>query len=67
MKGDREAVRALLKQGADVNAVQGDGVTALHWAALKGDAELANMLVDRGRQRARADALGRLYTAPPGG
>jgi uncharacterized protein len=54
MKGDREAVRALLKQGADVNAVQGDGMTALHWAALKGDAELANMLlIAGGNARAR--------------
>ena len=33
MSGDRAAVRALIKQGADVNAPQGDGVTALHWAA----------------------------------
>jgi ankyrin repeat protein len=43
--GDRVAVRALLQQGADVNAVEGDGVTALHWAATSGDAELAKMLV----------------------
>jgi ankyrin repeat protein len=33
MRGDVEAVRALVKQGADVNASQGDGMTALHWAA----------------------------------
>ena len=33
MRGDRDAVRALLKDGADVNAAQGDGMTALHWAA----------------------------------
>ena len=37
--GDREAVRALLKKGLDVNEAQGDGSTALHWAAIKGDAE----------------------------
>jgi ankyrin repeat protein len=48
MAGDREAVRTLLKQGADVNAVQGDGVTALHWAAMKRDAELAEMLLVAG-------------------
>ena len=30
---DAESVRALLKQHADVNATQGDGTTALHWAA----------------------------------
>src|SRR5947207_910841 len=39
--GDRDAVRALLKQAADVNAAQADGMTALHWAAQKNDAELA--------------------------
>ncbi|MFN8059726.1 MAG: ankyrin repeat domain-containing protein [Vicinamibacterales bacterium] len=48
MAGDRSAVIALLKQGADVNAVQGDGVTALHWAARNGDAELANTLIVAG-------------------
>src|SRR6058998_2452211 len=46
--GDREAVRALLKQAADVNAAQGDGMTALHWAAQKNDAELARMLLYAG-------------------
>ena len=45
--------RALLKQGADVNAAQGDGMTALHWAAMKGDAELAQMLIYAGANRAR--------------
>jgi ankyrin repeat protein len=48
MNGDREALRALLTQGADVNAVQGDGVTGLHWAATRGDAEMASMLVAAG-------------------
>jgi ankyrin repeat protein len=45
MRGDRDAVRALLQQGADVNASQGDGMTALHWAAQRGDAEMTAMLV----------------------
>ncbi|MGE5245721.1 MAG: ankyrin repeat domain-containing protein [Betaproteobacteria bacterium] len=44
-RGDADAVRTLLKQGADVNAAQGDGMTALHWAALNGEAELAQMLI----------------------
>src|SRR5262245_40930854 len=42
------AVKKLLKDGADVNASQGDGMTALHWAALNGDAELAQMLLYAG-------------------
>jgi ankyrin repeat protein len=46
--GDREAVRALLKQGGDVNASQGDGMTALHWAASNNDADLAAMLIHAG-------------------
>ena len=41
-------MRALLKQGADVNAAQGDGMTALHWAASNGDPELAQMLLYAG-------------------
>ena len=44
MRGDRDAVRALLKQGVDVNVAQGDGMTALHWAAYRDDTELAQML-----------------------
>ena len=36
MRGDIEAVRSLLRDGADVNAAQGDGMTALHWAADQG-------------------------------
>ena len=58
MDGDRDAVRALLKQGADVNAAQGDGFTALHWAAKKGDAELAGVLVVAGANVRAATRLG---------
>jgi uncharacterized protein len=42
------AVRELLKKGADVNAAQGDGMTALHWAAVNGDADVAQMLLYAG-------------------
>jgi ankyrin repeat protein len=38
MRKDAAGVRALLQQGADVNGAQGDGMTALHWAATRGDA-----------------------------
>ncbi|HEX5110021.1 MAG TPA: ankyrin repeat domain-containing protein [Vicinamibacterales bacterium] len=47
-RGDRQAVRALVKQRADVNAPQGDGMTALHWAATNGDVEMAQALVTAG-------------------
>ena len=57
-RGDREAVRALLKKAADVNAAQGDGMTALHWAAMNGDAELAEMLIVAGANVRAATRLG---------
>jgi len=46
--GDRDGVRSLLKQAADVNAAQGDGMTALHWAAMKNDVDLARTLLYAG-------------------
>jgi ankyrin repeat protein len=48
MAGDKETVRTLLKQGEDVNAAMGDGMTALHWAAKRGDVDLAQMLLYAG-------------------
>lgn len=56
MRGDTSQVRALLREGADVNAAQGDGMTALHWTATRGDAAVARMLVVAG---ARLDATTR--------
>src|SRR3954463_6340757 len=61
MKGDRDGVRALLKQGADVGASRGDGMTALHWAAERGDAELAEMLLYAGANAAAVTRIGQ-YT-----
>lgn len=48
MQGDLKAVRALLAAKADVNAAQGDGMTALHWAAFKEDLDLAKALLQAG-------------------
>ena len=43
MRGEIEAVRLLLRSGADVNAPQGDGMTALHWAAELGHVEMTEV------------------------
>ena len=46
--GDAEAVRTLLTEGAPVNTSPPDGVTALHWAALRDHAEVADLLIRAG-------------------
>ena len=59
-RGDRSGVQALLKQKVDVNAPQGDGMTALHWAALKNDVVLAQLLLAAGadsKATTRVEAL----------
>ncbi len=60
MRRDLAAVRALLRQGGDVNAAQGDGMTALHWAATHGDAELAEVLLVAGANVRATSRLGRV-------
>lgn len=57
-RGDRDAVKALLKNAADVNAAQGDGMTALHWAAMNGDVDLAQMLIVAGANVKATTRLG---------
>src|SRR5258708_16520549 len=47
-QGDGDAVAALIKQRADVNTAQGDGMTALHWAAFKDDLALTRTLLAAG-------------------
>ncbi len=61
MKGDKAAVAQLLKDGADVGVAQGDGMTALHWAADRGDAELAAQLIYAGANVAAVTRIGQ-YT-----
>jgi len=56
--GDREAVRALIRQKADVNAADTDGATALHWAVRSGDEATIVMLLDAGADATKATRLG---------
>ena len=46
--GNRALIGKLLDAGADVNAPQVDGTTALHWAVYRDDAETAALLVRTG-------------------
>lgn len=45
-KSNLATIRTLLKQHADVNAPQADGMTALHWAAHRDDLATARLLND---------------------
>lgn len=56
MRGDTAQVRTLIRAGNDVNAAQADGMSALHWAARRGDANSAQVLLFAG---ARVDAVTR--------
>jgi ankyrin repeat protein len=47
-RGDTTAVRSLLAKHADVNATQGDGSTALHWAVYRSDKEMVDLLLKAG-------------------
>jgi ankyrin repeat protein len=48
MVGDSARIRSLLREGIDVNAAHADGMTALHWAASRGDAASVQMLAFAG-------------------
>ena len=50
MRGDAASVKKLLSQGADADLAQGDGMTALHWAAERGDSSMVAALL-----KAKAD------------
>ena len=55
---DWGVVRALVDQGADVTVRQGDGATALHWAAYWDEVELADVLIRAGADVNAANDLG---------
>src|SRR5918993_5971802 len=62
MRADTAGVRTLLRGGADVNAAQPDGMTALHWTALGNDLETMNVLLYAG---AGTEALTRVGAYTP--
>jgi ankyrin repeat protein len=58
MRRDAAETRRLVESGADVNAAQADGATALHWAAYHGDARLTVWLLEAGAEVAAANRNG---------
>ena len=58
MRSDTETVRSLLRAGSDVNAAQGDGMTALHWTALNGDVATMQILLYAGANLEPTTRLG---------
>jgi ankyrin repeat protein len=56
--GNHDTVRALLKQRADVNAAEPDGMTPLHWAVRANDAASAELLIHAGANVKAANRYG---------
>ena len=67
--GDTAAVRVLLAQGAGVDAAEGDGTRALHWASYRDDIETVGLLLDAGADVDVTNDLGAtpLWTAGQNG
>tara|TARA_B110000116_G_scaffold238185_2_gene224863 strand:+ start:385 stop:2220 length:1836 start_codon:yes stop_codon:yes gene_type:complete len=57
MVEDIEHVAQLLQQGEDVSTAQGDGMTAIHWAAENSNGAIADLLIVAG---ANLDAITRM-------
>jgi ankyrin repeat protein len=57
-RADWATVRVLIKQGADINAPQGDGATALHWASYWDNREIADLLIGEGADINATNDLG---------
>jgi uncharacterized protein len=59
--GDRQAVRTLVRQKAEVTKADADGTTALHWAVRSDDFEIVNLLIRAGADVKAANR----YTVTP--
>ncbi len=44
--GDQDLVKQALKEGANVNVVDGRGMMPIHWAALRGHTQIVNILLE---------------------
>lgn len=55
----QDGVRVLIKSGANVNAMDADGATPLHWAAWSGNYVIAKMLMANGANPHVMDHMGR--------
>ncbi len=58
MRGDTPAARNLIAHHADVNAIQPDGATALHWAVYRSDKEMVDLLLHAGANPKAANREG---------
>jgi len=58
MRDDLTLVAELLRDGEDVNAARGDGMTALHWAAEHANPEMARVLLIAGAAPGAVTRLG---------
>jgi ankyrin repeat protein len=61
LNGDLKTLRALVRQAADVDAQQPDGMTALHWAVQRRDLEMMDVLLEAG---AKPDLINRTGAKP---
>ena len=57
-RSDKDAIRSLIQKKTDVNVSEGDGATALHWAAYRDDLESADLLLKAGAKVNAANDLG---------
>ena len=56
--GDKNALRTLIQRGANVNATEADGATALQWASYGDDLDAAELLLRAGAKVNAANDLG---------
>lgn len=56
--GNVAVLEALLREGVDVNETHGDGMTALHFAADRGDTQIASMLIYAGANVSAGTRIG---------